>query len=346
MKTRAAVLYEQHKPLVVEELETPALGQGQVLVKVLSSGICQTQLNEVKGVKGPDRFLPHLLGHEASGIVQEIGGGVTKVKPGDYVVLSWMKGSGLEVPSSQYSLGGKKVNAGAVTTFSTHSVVSENRITKIPEKVPADIAALLGCAVITGAGMVRNTLKAQPGSTLAVFGLGGVGLSAVLYAASVGCGKIIGIDIRKQKLSLAMKLGATHTIDGSEGNVLEKLRELTQGQGVDFAIESSGVRSVMELSFEAIRNGGTAVLAGNIRKGEKVGIDPYGLIFGKKLLGTHGGETHTDEDIPFYAGQYLAGKLRLDGLITHTYSLDNINDALAELESGNVGRAVIRLGEV
>lgn len=344
MKVKAAVLYEQLKPLKVEDLETPQLGKGQVLVKVLYSGVCQTQLNEFKGVKGPDRFLPHLLGHEASGIVEEIGPGVSVVSPGDYVVLSWIKGPGLEASSPQYSLGDMKINSGAITTFSTFSVVSENRITKIPHDVPADVAALLGCAVPTGAGMVKNTLKAGPGSSIAVFGLGGVGLSAVLYASAVGCQTIIGVDIKDQKLELARKLGATDVINSAKEPALREILGLT-GAGVDFAIESSGVKEVMELSFEAIKPGGTAVLAGNIRKGDKICLDPYGLINGKKILGTWGGETKPEEDIPFYAEQYLAGKLRLDRLITHVYQLEGINEALAELELGNVGRAVIRLNE-
>lgn len=343
MKIRAAVLYEQLKPLKIEDIETPALGQGQVLVKILYGGICQTQLNEFKGIKGPDRFLPHLLGHEASGVVEETGPGVSKVGPGDYVVLSWIKGPGLEASSSQYLLGDKKINSGAITTFSTFSVVSENRITKIPEKLPADVAALLGCAVPTGAGMVKNTLRAEPGSSIAVFGLGGVGLSAVLYASAVGCGKVIGVDVNGQKLELASKLGATHVINSSNDAVLEKLKELTGGAGVDYAIESSGVKGVMELAFEAIKPGGTAVIAGNIRKGDKICLDPYGLISGKKIFGTWGGETRPEKDIPFYAEQYLAGKLKLDKLITHVYTLDQVNESFSELEKGNVGRALIKL---
>lgn len=342
MKIKAAVLYELNKPLVIEELETPALGHGQVLVKILYSGVCQTQVNEVKGVKGPDKYLPHTLGHEASGIVDEIGPGVTRVRPGDYVVLSWIKGPGLEAPSSQYLLNGRAINSGAITTFNTFSVVSENRITKIPREVPADVAALLGCAVPTGAGMVKNTLKAEPGSSIAVFGLGSVGLSAVMFASVVGCARIIAVDIHDSKLELAKKLGATHTINSSTESALEKIKGLT-GSGADYAVESSGVKEVMELAFEAVRLGGTAAIAGNIRRGDKIAIDPYALIQGKKIVGTWGGETRTDEDMPFYAGQYLQGKLRVDQLITHRYKLENVNDAFAELKAGSVVKALLKL---
>lgn len=344
MKIKAAVLYGLNEPLVIEELETQALGQGQVLVKILYSGVCQTQVNEVKGVKGPDKYLPHTLGHEASGIVHEIGPGVTFVRPGDYVVLSWIKGPGLEAPSSQYLLGSRRVNSGAITTFNTFSVVSENRLTKIPREVPADVAALLGCAVPTGAGMVRNTLKAEPGSSIAVFGLGSVGLSAVMFASVVGCARIIAVDIYDSKLELAKKLGATHTINSSAESALEKIKVLT-GSGADYAIESSGVGEVMELAFEAVRPGGTAVIAGNIRRGDKIAIDPYALIHGKKIVGTWGGETKTGEDIPFYAEQYMQGRLKIDRLITQRYRLEDINEAFAGLKAGSVVKALLKLSD-
>ncbi len=344
MKIKAAVLYELNKPLVIEELETPVLGRGQVLVKILYSGVCQSVVNEMKGIKGPDKYLPHTLGHEASGIIHEIGPGVTRFRSGDYVVLSWIKGPGLEAPSSQYLLGSKTVNSGSITTFNTFSVISENRITKISREVPADVAALLGCAVPTGAGMVKNTLKAGPGTSIAVFGLGGVGLSAVMFASVIGCAKIIAVDIKDSKLELAQKLGATHTINSSNEPALEKIMELT-GSGADYAIESSGVKEAMELAFEAVRFGGTAVLAGNIRKGDKIAIDPYALINGKKIFGTWGGETRTDEDIPFYAEQYLRGKLKVNKLITHNYKLEDINAAFEELKTGSVGRALIKLND-
>lgn len=349
MKIEGAVLYEQKKPLVIEELQTPVLGNGQVLVKVLYSGICQTQVNEVKGIKGPDKYIPHMLGHEASGIVHEIGPGVTHVKPGDYVVLSWIKGPGIEVPNSQYSSRGKMVNAGAVTTFSTFSVVAENRVTRIPREVPADVAALLGCAVPTGAGMVKNTLKAHAGNSIAIFGLGGVGLSALLYAVSVGCSKIIAVDIQDSKLAMAREFGATDTINSAKEPALAKIRELTggfTGCGVDFSVESSGVKEVMELAFDSVRYGGTAVLAGNIRMGDRICIDPYALIHGKKVFGTWGGETRVDEDIPFYAGQYVQGRLRIDKLITNRYDFKDINTAFEDIKAGKVtGRALLKLND-
>jgi len=205
METKAAVLYKINEPLVIETLRTPSLKEGQVLVKILYSGVCRSQLNEIKGLKGKDRFLPHLLGHEGSGIVEKIGGGVTKVKEGDYVVLSWIKGDGADIPSCQYYDGDTMINSGAITTFSEYSVISENRIFKIPQKVPPDIAALLGCAIPTGAGIVKNTIKLKKRNTIAIFGIGGIGSSALLYAGSLGCSKIIAIDVSDFKLDFAKK---------------------------------------------------------------------------------------------------------------------------------------------
>jgi len=161
MKTRAAILWELHKPLVIEDVEVPALKKGQVLVAVLYSGLCRAQYNEMIGLKGPDKFLPHTLGHEGSGIVVDIGKGITKVKKGDYVCLSWIKGRGLDGMNTQYRSGHCVINAGAVTTFSDYAVVSENRLTKIPKVLPADIASIIGCAVVTGCGIIQNTLSAR-----------------------------------------------------------------------------------------------------------------------------------------------------------------------------------------
>ena len=159
MKTKAAVLYETNKPLVIEEVEIPKLKDGQVLVKVLFSGVCGSQLNEIKGLKGEDKYLPHLLGHEGSGIVEEVGSKVTKVKKGDYVVLCWIKGSGLDAPSCQYTKDNIKINSGAITTFNQYSIISENRLFKIPKEVPPYVAALLGCAIPTGAGIIKNEIR-------------------------------------------------------------------------------------------------------------------------------------------------------------------------------------------
>jgi S-(hydroxymethyl)glutathione dehydrogenase / alcohol dehydrogenase len=341
MKTNAAILYETNQPLVIEELETPHLNEGQVLVKVLYSGICHSQLNEIKGKKGKDFYLPHLLGHEGSGIVEEIGLNVTKVQKGDYVVLSWIKGKGINSLSSQYSRDNLIINSGAITTFNQYSVISENCLVKIPTEVPANVAALLGCAIPTGAGIIKNELEINEGDTLAIFGVGGIGSSALLYASLLNCSKIIAIDINETKLSFAKELGATHTINPLKDNPLLKIKEFTNEKGVDYAIECSGVKEVMETAFQSLKDQGKLVIAGNLKQGETISIDPFDLIKGKKIIGTWGGKTNPDEDIPYYANLYLQGKLQIQKLITKTFQLNKINEALAELEEGTVIRALI-----
>src|SRR5260370_15205587 len=187
MKTAAAILVETGKPLVIDDLEIPRLRPGQVLVEVLYSGVCHTQLLECRGHRGEDRFLPHCLGHEGSGIVGEVGPGVTTVEVGEHAILSWIKGSGADVPGTVYDWGNRKVNAGAITTFSRWSVLSENRLTAIPDTFPTKEAALLGCAIPTGMGSVLSTGQARPGQSAVVFGTGGVGLGAVRGVLIAGC---------------------------------------------------------------------------------------------------------------------------------------------------------------
>jgi S-(hydroxymethyl)glutathione dehydrogenase/alcohol dehydrogenase len=342
MKTQAAVLYELSQPLRLEELTIPSLKPGQVLVEVAYSGVCHTQLSEARGKRGPDRFLPHTMGHEGSGIVREIGQGVNKVKEGDRVVMSWLKGTGADVPSAQYQGQNQTVNSGAISTFLHHAVISENRLTIIPEAMPFKEAALLGCAIPTGAGIVMNTLKIRPGSTIAIFGVGGIGLSSVLTANIMNATTIIAVDIFDHKLDQAKALGATHTINAKTTDVQQAIKELTDGKGVDYAIEAAGSIQTMEAAISAVRvAGGQAVLAGNLASGEKISLDPFDLIRGKNILGTWGGETNPDRDIPIYAKLYQAGKLPLEKLITHSYSLTEINQALDDLEKGKVGRAII-----
>jgi len=341
MKTKAAVLYQLGKPLIVEDLEIPELQEGQVLVEMLYSGLCHSQINEIDGMKGEDNFLPHLLGHEGSGIVREIGAGVNKVKEGDYVVLSWIKGSGKEVSNSKYQKN--TINSGAITTFNTYSVISENRLFKIPVEIPSKIAALLGCAIPTGAGIVKNEVKLNKEDAIAIFGVGGIGSCALLYASSRGASKIIAIDINDYKLDFAKKIGATHTINCLKENLAEKVKLITENEGVDFAIESSGVKTAMETAIDVIKNSGTVIIAGNLKKGEKIAIDPFELIKGKKIIGTWGGATNPDKDIPHYSEKYLEGKLPLEELITKIYSLEQINDAVQDLKEGKIIRGLIKL---
>ncbi len=344
--TQAAVLFEPCTPLSLLTLSLPPLQPEQVLVEIAYSGVCRTQLSEIQGKKGPDRFLPHTLGHEGSGVVVEIGAAVKKVKPGDHVVLSWIRGRGGEVGGMRYESEQGWINSGALSTFMTHTVTCENRVTPIPKAMPLREAALLGCAVPTGAGIVFNTANIKSDSSVAVFGLGGIGLSALMAVGSLKAKTIIGVDISDHKLKQARKIGATHTIHAHEQDAKEEILAITDGQGVDYAIEAVGCREAMETAFTVVRpNGGLCVLAGNVSYGETISIDPFDLIKGKRLVGTWGGETVPERDIPLYVEKFLNGVLPLGELITHEYPLEDINAVVRAMDAGEVGRALIKMSQ-
>lgn len=346
MDTLAAILSEINKPLIIEELLIPDLKAGQVLVKIAYSGICHTQLNEMRGLKGEDRFLPHTLGHEGSGIVEAIGAEVKKVKIGDRVVLTWIKGNGLDIPASSYKRNdGSIVNSGAISTFMAKTVVAENRLVKIPEEMPLREAALLGCAIPTGAGIVINTLNIAAGKSIAIFGMGGIGLSALLAAKVKGASKIIAIDISGDKLKQSTLLGATDVLNAGDNSVIESIMKITDNQGVDYAIESAGKKESMEMAFKSVRDkGGLCVIAGNLSFGEKIKIDPFDLIKGKRIIGTWGGQTQPDRDIPVYADWVISGGLNLKQLVGRVFELKDINQAIEYMERGAVGRVLIDMG--
>jgi S-(hydroxymethyl)glutathione dehydrogenase/alcohol dehydrogenase len=343
MNTRGAVLRELGAPLSIEELSVPAPTTGQVLVEIAYSGLCHTQFSEVSGRKGPDRFLPHTLGHEAAGTVIAVGPGVVKVGEGDPVVVTWIKAAGADVPSTHYESEHGTVNAGAAATFLRHALISENRLVPLVPQMPLREAALLGCAVLTGAGIVRNTLRVAAGESIAVLGAGGIGLCAIMAAHAVGANPIVAVDVQLERLAKALELGATHVVDARSDDVVDAIRALTGGLGTQFAIESAGTKESMEAVLGVVHNGGTAVLAGNLGAGERVAIDPFELIRGKRLVGSWGGESIPDIDVPYYADNFLSGRLPLDSLIFREYPLDNINDALADLSQIIVGRALIAL---
>ena len=344
MKTIAAVLVELGKPLEFAELEIPRLKSGQVLVEIAYSGLCHTQVLECRGYRGEDKFLPHCLGHEGSGTVLELGPGVSKVAVGQKTILSWMKGPGADVPSTTYSWNGRSVNSGAITTFSHHAVISENRLTPLPEGVSMKQAALLGCAVPTGFGSVFNAAGPAKGQSLAVFGLGGIGLCALQAARIAGCAPLIAVDIKADRLELARKLGATHVINAASEDPITQILKLAP-KGIDFAIESSGRPQAMAAALYCVRaQGGTAVVIGNARQGEMLTIDPRQLNQGKRLLGTWGGDNKPERDFPRYASLVAAGKVQLEPLLEKSYSLEQANAAVDDLESGRAVRPVLAMG--
>lgn len=341
MKTLAAILVEPGRPLELADIEIPPLKPGQVLVEIAYSGVCHTQVLEARGQRGEDRYLPHCLGHEGSGTVVEVGEGVTKVTPGDRVILSWIKGSGLDVPGTVYDWNGRGVNAGAITTFARHSVISENRLTPMPAGLALRDAALVGCAVATGCGAVFNVAHSRPGESLAVFGIGGVGLCAVAAAAIAENAPIIAVDLVPEKLALARQLGATDVIQAGEVDAVAEINRLCPG-GVDYAVEATGRPEVMAQALSCVRSqGGAAVIVGNVPYGEQLVLDPRQLNQGKRLLGTWGGDSVPDRDYPRYGELIVSGRLNLQPLLSTPYALEAINQALDDLEAARVARPLI-----
>ena len=344
MKSRAAILVEQKKPLVIEEVEVPAPKLGQVLVKVLASGICGSQLGEIEGVKGPDRFLPHLLGHEGCGEVLEVGEGVRTVKPGDRVVLHWRKGAGLESVAPVYEARIGRVNAGWVTTFNEYAIVSENRVTAIPSDFDPEIAALFGCAVTTGFGVVTNNARLAIGESIAIFGAGGIGLNIVQGAALAGGNPIIALDRFDNRLDLARSLGATHAINVTQSDAAEEIRGIVGHDGVDVAVDNTGNVEVIALASRITNARGRTVLVGVPPKDSTASISTLPLHFEKRLVGSHGGECRPDVDIPNYVRMVREGRLDLGSLVGQRYPLAEINAAIADMKSGRLaGRAIVEI---
>jgi S-(hydroxymethyl)glutathione dehydrogenase / alcohol dehydrogenase len=340
---KAAILARSREPLLVDEIELPqTLGVGQVLVKVLYSTICGAQLNEIAAAKGPDKFLPHLLGHEASAQVTDIGPGVTTVKPGDTVVLHWRPSQGIQCQPPAYKWRGEKLNAGWVTTFNEYAVISENRMTVIAPDYDLRNAPLLGCAVTTAAGVINNDAKVKIGESVVVFGVGGVGLNVVQFAELAGSYPIVAVDLIDSKLEMARQRGATHCLNASAvADMDAKIREIVGAKGPDKVIETTGAKSVIELAYNLTNPDGTCVLVGV--PSEKVTIYTLPIHFNKVLTGSHGGDAVPQVDIPRLIRLNQAGRLSFDGIITHEFPLDEINAALDTVRSGSAGRVVLKV---
>ena len=342
---QAAILVAQNQPLVVDTVELPSeLGIGQVLVKLHVSGICGSQLGEISGVKGPDRFLPHLMGHEGSATVLEVGPGVKQVKPGDLVVLHWRKGAGIQADPPQYRWRGEALNAGWVTTFNSHAVVSENRCTPIPADTDLEVAALFGCAVTTGFGVVENNAQVRIGESVVVFGAGGIGLNIIQASALVSAWPIIAVDLFDSRLELAKRLGATHIINSSNADAALGIKEALAGWPLDVFIDNTGSPAVIELGYQLTDAEGRVVLVGVPRKGADITIHSLPLHFGKLLSGSHGGECEPAKDIPRYLNLLKQKRWNADGLITARYPLERINEAIEAMGTGaTAGRVLITL---
>lgn len=342
---KAAILTKQHRPLDLADIEPPAgLDFGQVRVRVHYSSVCGSQIGEIDGVKGPDPHLPHLLGHEGSGKVLEVGEGVTTVSPGDRVVLHWMRGSGHDAPLPTYAWGSAQVKAGSVTTFNEEAVVAENRVTRLANSVDIELAPLLGCAITTAAGVIANDAALRAGESIVVLGTGGVGLSVVQMAALSGAHPVIAVDVAPPKLALARDLGATRTLHGGPTEIAAAVTAELGDSGVDVVVDTTGTPRLIELAYELTSPQGRAILVGVPPVGGNASLHTLPLHFGKVLTGSHGGSARPDVDIPRLVRLVEAGKLDLAPLITNRFDLYEINQAIAAVRAGEVaGRALIRI---
>ena len=348
MKTRAAVHVKHGEPLSVEEIELPDPGDGQVQVRLYASGICHSQLHQLHN---PDHATPALLGHEATGVITAAGPGVTHVREGDRVMVTWVprdSNEGRPRPApTPYRFRGQEYASG-VYTWAEDLLVSEELVIPLDASVPVDDTAIIGCAVVTGVGAVLGTAKVQPGETVAVFGAGGVGLNAIAGARIAQAGRVIAVDLSDEKLEFAREFGATDVVNASQGDPVEAIRDLTGG-GVDYAFDAIGLEVTTQQIVQAVRpgilgvkRGGTAVLVG-VPQGPAT-IDARALLIGERILrGSLGGSSHPQTDFPQYVEWYKQGLLPLDKLVTKRYgSLDDINEGIRSLEQGAIaGRSVM-----
>lgn len=346
MKFKAAVLVKTGSPLeIVENIEVPILSRGQILVKIFYSGVCHSQLMEASGARGVDKYLPHMLGHEATAQVIDIGPGVSKVKVGDNVILGWIKSQGIDAGGSVYQSPLGKINAGAVTTFSELSVVSENRCYLLPMQIGLREGVLLGCALPTGMGMVNNQINCQPHHTIGILGLGGIGMAALIAAVTSQAKLIVAIDTNPEKLALAQKLGAHFCINAKDDNVYEVIANLTSGEMLNFIIEAAGSCKTIEQAFSLInKQHGKCVFASHPKQGEKICLDPFELICGKKIEGSWGGMS--DPEVLVKQISLKNNTNVLTELVSNNYELHQINRAMNDLQAQKVLRAIIDMGNI
>ncbi len=364
MKTKAAILWEAGAPLEIEEIELDAPGPGEILVELKITGVCHTDLHAAVGHFPVKK--PMVLGHEGAGIVREVGAGVTHVAPGDLVALGAMPHCGhcdrcvageayicrqgfVGMATGELLNGGTRLHKNGQrvhhlfgqASFSEFAVVDKSSAVRLPEDAPLELAGPLGCGFTTGIGAVLNTAKVRPGETVAVFGCGGVGLSAIAGAALVNAGVIIAVDILKSKLDLARQMGATMWVDATEVDPVQAILDVTNG-GTDYSFECVGLPKLMNQAYQSIRAGGKAVVCGAAPGGETLTIEPLPLLQGKSIIGSAAGSTLFSIDIPRLLKLHQRGLLPLDKLITGSYRLEGINTALKMLEEGKAVKSLIR----
>ncbi|MCH8238503.1 MAG: Zn-dependent alcohol dehydrogenase [Proteobacteria bacterium] len=365
MKSKAAVLFEIGRKLEICQVDVQDPGPGEVRIQMVAGGVCHSDLHVMTGhLNAP---LPAILGHEGAGIVADVGAGVSSVKPGDHVIPLWrlscgeceyctgnrpaLCAAGTEIRwsghladgTSRFRFNGQEIKHFAgVSSFSNYTVVPEKAVLKIPHDLPLELAALIGCAVITGVGAVVNAAQVKPGRTVAVFGTGGVGINVVQGAALAGAGKIIAVDLLESRLEHAKNFGATHTLNPSAGDPVARIRDLTGGRGVDYAFEVVGLPVTMRQAYDCLAKRGVAMVVGITPTTAEVSVPSLSLVYEERVLtGSLYGSAAPKTDIPRLIDLYRAGRLKLDELLTRSYPLEEINQAYDALKSGETLRSVV-----
>jgi len=359
--TRAAVLHQAGSPLTLADIELAPTGPRQVRVQVRASGICHSDLSLARGALAQP--VPAVLGHEAAGVVTEVGSAVSTVVVGDHVVLTWSppcrecffcargdahlceRAAADSVSAPYASLDGERLNQGLGTaSFAEETVVLERSVVVIPHDVPFEIAALLGCAVMTGVGAVLNTARVPAGSTVAVFGCGAVGLSVVQGARVAGAAQVIAVDLSTERRDLALSMGATDVVDGA-GDVEREVRSLTDKRGVDYAFEAVGRSATIKSAWRSTRRGGTAVVVGVGRLDDEVTFNALELFYqARSLIGCYYGSVDPAVDIPRLVELQRSGAIDVGALVTSRIGLADINSAFTEMENGVGARSVVMFG--
>lgn len=356
---KAAVFHEVGQPLTVEEVSISKPGPREVLVRTAAAGVCHSDLHFVEGLY--PGITPMVLGHESAGVVEAVGSAVSYVQPGDHVIscLSVFCGHCEECLTGHMSLcanpetkrgegdeprlskdGAPVQQFANLSSFAEQMLVHEHALVKINKDMPLDRAALIGCGVTTGVGAVFHTAAVEPGSTVAVIGCGGVGLSCINGAALAGAGKIIAVDMVDSKLEMAKTFGATHTVNGRDGDSVEQVLEITGG-GVHYSFEAIGLKQTAEDAFRMLRQGGAATIIGMIPVGTKIELTGSDFLREKKIQGSFMGSNRFRVDMPRFIDFYLQGKLHLDEMISKRIGLEDINTAFEDIKSGSVARSVI-----
>jgi aryl-alcohol dehydrogenase len=365
MLTRAAILSTVNEPLVIDDVELDEPHRGELLVRMVASGICHTDISASRGARPIP--LPVVLGHEGAGVVMAVGPDVSSLAVGDHVVVTAVPhcgrcgscrrgkpffcqefrslafGGAMPDGTKRFRRGPSEVgHFFCQSSFAEHAVVSARATVKIPLQVPLEKAAALGCGVETGAGAVLNTARVRPGESVAILGCGGVGLSAVMAARLAGASPVIAVDVSARRLELARDLGATETMQAGQGDVVREVRKLTRG-GVDYAFECIGRAETIRQSVDCARVGGTAVISGGVPAGSEIVLDGAGLLF-REIRGNHQGSSVPGVFIPLLIDLWTRGEFPFDRLLSRPYGLNEINQAIADMERGDVVKPLIRHG--